>query len=172
MPMYVALTGTPGTGKTSAAKILRERGLIITTVEELATKHGALEIVDGEKEVDTEKLRKAICESPETIIVVGHLSHNLPNGLCIILRCHPEVIRKRLGTRNYSREKVLENLEAEAVDVILMEAIETCENVCEVDTSNLAPEEVAGIIEKIMNGEADKYPPGKVDWSGAVMDWY
>ena len=53
-----------------------------------------------------------------------------------------------------------------------MEAIETCENVCEVDTSNLAPEEVAGIIEKIMNGEADKYPPGKVDWSGAVMDWY
>jgi adenylate kinase len=172
LPMYIALTGTPGTGKTSAAAILAKRGFTTMTVEELAEKHDALETVNGDKEVDTERLAKAMVVSPEKIIIVGHLAHHLPNQICIILRCHPEMMRKRLSKRNYSKEKLLENLEAEAIDIIMTEAIEACENVCEIDTSNLKPDEVANIIEKIMNGDADEYLPGKIDWSGAVMDWY
>jgi len=172
MSMYIALTGTPGTGKSSAAKILADRGHTIITVEELARKHGAIESVEGELEVDTETLSAALAESDETVIIEGHLAHHLPNEICIILRCHPEIMRKRLSKRNYSREKLLDNLEAEAIDIILTEAIEACQNVCEIDTSNLKPDEVANIIEKIMNGDVDEYPPGKIDWSGAVMDWY
>jgi adenylate kinase len=172
MPMYIALTGTPGTGKSSAAKILADRGHTIITVEELARKHGAIESVEGDLEVDTETLSAVLVESDKTMIIEGHLAHHLPNGLCIILRCHPEVIRKRLSKRNYSREKLLDNLEAEAIDIILTEAIGACQNVYEIDTSNLKPDEVANAIEKIMNGDADEYSPGKIDWSGAVMDWY
>jgi adenylate kinase len=172
MPMYIALTGTPGTGKSSAAKILADRGHTITTVEELARKHGTIETVEGDLEVDTEALSAAMTEPGETVIIEGHLAHHLPSELCIILRCHPEVIRKRLSKRNYSREKLLGNLEAEAIDTILIEAIEACKNVFEIDTSNFKPDEVANAIEKIMNGDADEYSPGKIDWSGAVMDWY
>ena len=170
--MYIALTGTPGTGKSSAAKVLAKRGFMVKTVEELARQHGAIETVDGELEVDTEKLSTALPEPDGTIIIEGHLSHHLPNELCIILRCHPEEQRKRLLARNYSREKLLDNLEAEAIDIILTEALEAWENVCEVDTSNLSAEGVADAIENIINGKADEYPPGKIDWSGAVMDWY
>ena len=171
-PMYVALTGTPGTGKTSAATILSKRGFAVSTVEELAAQHGALETAEGGKEVDTDKLSKSMPESPQTLIIVGHLAHHLPNDFCIILRCHPEEIRKRLSARNYSREKLMENLEAEAIDVVLTEAIEACETVFEIDTSNVKPEQVANAIENIINGDADEYSPGKIDWSGAVMDWY
>lgn len=170
--MYVALTGTPGTGKTSAARILGKRGRLTVTVEELASRYGALESGSGEKEVDTEKLSAAALEPEETVIVVGHLAHYVPNTVCIILRCHPAAIKERLSSRGYTREKLLENMEAEAVDIILSEAIEAWENVFEVDTTDLEPECVADAIEKIINGDADEYSPGKIDWSGAVMDWY
>ena len=170
--MYIALTGTPGTGKTSVAKILAKRGFSTVTVEELAEKHAALETVEGDKEVDTEKLTVSVSEPSETIIVVGHLAHYVPNTVCIILRCHPAKIKGRLSAREYSKEKVLENMEAEAIDIILIEALEAWENVFEVDTSELNPEGVADAIEKIINGNTDEYSPGKIDWSGAVMDWY
>lgn len=170
--MYIALTGTPGTGKTSVAKILADRGHSIATVEEIAAKHDALETVEGEKEIDTVKLSAAVFEPHETVIVVGHLAHYIPNTVCIILRCHPNRMKQRLSSRNYSKEKVLENMEAEAIDIILTEALEAWDNVFEIDTSDLAPELVADAIEKIINGNADEYSPGKIDWSGAVMDWY
>jgi adenylate kinase len=170
--MYVALTGTPGTGKTSASKILAKRGHSTITVEELASRYGAIESVGLEKEVDTEKLLAAVSEPAGTVIVVGHLAHYVPNTLCIILRCHPETIRKRLSSRNYAKEKVMENMEAEAIDIILTEALEAWQNVFEVDTTGLSPESVADAIERIMNGDAVEYSPGKIDWSGAVMDWY
>jgi len=170
--MYIALTGTPGTGKSSAAKILARKGYIVRTVEELARAHGAAEDAGNEVEVDTEKLAAAMVASDGTVIIEGHLAHHLPNDLCIILRCHPEILRRRLEFRDYSREKLLENMEAEAIDIILAEALEICGNVCEMDTSEMSAESVAAAIENIMNGDADKYPPGKIDWSGAVMDWY
>lgn len=170
--MYVALTGTPGTGKSSAAKLLAKRGHAVRTVEELARLHGAASGPAGDVEVDVEKLAAALPEPAGTVIIEGHLAHLLPNGLCIILRCHPEELRKRLGLRDYSREKLLENLEAEAIDVILQEALEACDPVAEIDTTGLGREAVADAIESIINGKADEYPPGKIDWSGAVMDWY
>jgi adenylate kinase len=170
--MYIALTGTPGTGKTGAAKLLAERGFTVRTVEELAREHGAAEQDGDELEVDTEKLSLAVSEPKELVILEGHLAHYLPNTVCIILRCHPEELRKRLFKRKYSDSKLLENMEAEAIDIILTEALEMWENVFEIDTSAMSPEKVADAIESIINGKVDEYSPGKIDWSGAVMDWY
>lgn len=170
--MYIALTGTPGTGKSSAAKILESRGYAVVTVEELARKHDAIERVNGDLEVDTDKLAGALQITEETVIIEGHLAHNLPNHVCIILRCHPEVMRVRLSSRGYPREKLLANLEAEAIDIILTEALEMWENAFEINTSGMSPENVADAIESIINGKVNEYSPGKIDWSGAVMDWY
>jgi adenylate kinase len=170
--MYVALTGTPGTGKTTAAAILARRGHATVTLEELAARHGALKVKGEEKEVDTVKLAAEASEPADTTIVVGHLAHFVPNTVCIILRCHPNGIKERLSPRNYSKEKLLENMEAEAVDIILTEALEAWENVYEIDTTDLEPEAVADAIERIMNGDCVEYSPGRIDWSGAVMDWY
>ena len=170
--MYIILTGTPGTGKTTAAKILVSRGHSIMTVEELAREHDCLEEVDGELEVDVERLAKIVEQPQETVILEGHLAHFIPGRMNIVMRCHPEIIRKRLEARKYSAEKVRQNVEAEAIDLILSESIDRCHLVFEIDATELSPERTADAIERIMNMEIDDYSPGKVDWSMVVMDWY
>ena len=170
--MYIILTGTPGTGKTTIAKTLATRGYATITVEELARKHNCLEEVDGDLEVDVEKLAKAISQPEDEIILEGHLAHFMPGRMNIVLRCHPDTIRKRLEARKYDAKKVQENVEAEAIDLILSECIKKCLFVFEIDASELSPENIADSIERIMNGEVDDYSPGKVDWSKVVMDWY
>jgi len=170
--MFVDLTGTPGTGKTTAVKILASRGYATITVEELAGEHDCLEEIDGEWEIDVKKLAGSVRQPTENTILDGHLSHYVPGRFCIVLRCDPNIIWERLEARGYAPEKVRENVEAEAIDLILSEAIEHCLFVFEIDTTDLSPEETADAIERIMNDDVDDYSPGKVDWSKVVMDWY
>ncbi len=89
-----------------------------------------------------------------------------------MLRCHPDLLRTRLEERGYTDEKVRENVEAEAIDLILVEALDACERVFEIDATALTPEAVADSIERIINGKGDDYLPGRVDWSQVVSDWY
>ena len=60
-------------------------------------------------------------------------------------------------------------MEAEALDVILSEAVEIhgMRKVFEVDTTDRSVEEVAEIVEGLIRGKVDKenYRPGKIDWS-------
>jgi adenylate kinase len=60
-------------------------------------------------------------------------------------------------------EKTRENLEAEALDVILVEAVEFCSRVDEIDTTGRSPPEVAELVTRIIKGELVQ-PPGQVDW--------
>lgn len=170
--MYIILTGTPGTGKTSTAGILASRGHPTITMEELARQHGCIQEIDGELEIDVERLAGTISQPKEDIVLEGHLAHFVPGRMNIVLRCHPDTLGKRLEARGYSREKVRENMEAEAIDLILAEAMDRCLFVFEIDASKLSPDDIADAIESIMNGKIDDYSPGKVDWSMAVMDWY
>ena len=172
--MIVALTGTPGTGKSSVAEELKRRGYRVESVNELADKFGCVVgIEDNVRIVDVERLAEEIEHlRGEMIIVEGHLSHLLNPDVTIVLRCHPEKLKKRLENRGWRKEKVLENLEAEIVDSILMEAMGN-RKVYEIDATDLMPKELADIIEKILkNGEEykEKYRPGKIDWIMEVGD--
>ncbi len=167
--MRIALTGTPGTGKSTVSRILAGRYRILS-VKELAEKHGCAEKEGDELLVDVDCLREKIgCED---CIIEGHLSHLLYPDLIIVLRAHPEVLRKRLEDRNYSHEKLMENLEAEAIDVILEEAMETGRPVYEIDTTEISPEEVAERIERIINGKGEEFRPGRIDFSEVILSWY
>jgi adenylate kinase len=103
-------------------------------------------------------------------ILEGHISHLLPVDRIIVLRASPEVLRKRLEARGWSKAKIEENLEAEALDVILVEALERSDevDVYEVDTTAMSPEMVADAIKQIIAG-TDKYKPGSVDFSEAYF---
>ncbi len=171
----VAITGTPGTGKTTVAKILRERGYTVLSVNELAEK---LDCIVGEDEgckiVDVERLREKINSVlPNGIVFLeGHLSHLLNPKKVIVLRCNPLELKRRLESKGWSEEKVLENVEAELIDSILVEALELCDEVYEIDTTSLSPEEVANAIEGIVSGEnVEKFRPGKIDWIAIVEDY-
>ncbi len=173
--MIVALTGTPGTGKSSVAEELRRRGYRVESVNELADKFGCvMGIEDDVRIVDVERLAEEIehLRGEEITIVEGHLSHLLNPDVTIVLRCHPEKLKKRLESRGWRKDKVLENLEAEIVDSILMEAMGN-RKLYEIDATDMTPQELADVIEEILkDGEEnkDRYRPGKIDWIMEVGD--
>ncbi|WP_456370633.1 adenylate kinase family protein [Geoglobus sp.] len=164
-----AITGTPGVGKTSVANVLRERGYRVIHVNEIAEQHGCLYEDDGELVIDLDELVERFSEDEfNADFVEGHLSHHI-SAKCVVLRCNPVELRRRMGEKGWSSEKILENLEAEIIDYILVEALEVCEEVHEIDTTSKSPEEVADIIEKIVRGE-ESHPPGRVDWISELGD--
>ncbi len=183
MPRTAALTGTPGTGKTTLQRAASEAGWSTIDVSELARLGGAVTGRDegrGVDEVDARRLRSAWkAELPrhaatERVLLVGHLSHLLPCDLIVVLRTSPEVLRARLEERGYPPAKVRENVEAEAVDVVLLEALEADppEGVHELDTSSDAPERTAEVLLAVLEGTDKDHGAGRIDWSEEVLGWY
>lgn len=108
------------------------------------------------------------------IILESHMAHYIAD-LVIVLRAYPPELKKRLATRGYSEAKLDENAEAEALDVILVEAFEWCEKVFEVNTTDRTSEESATdveiIIDHLLSGseqELEAYKPGSLDWIDSV----
>lgn len=124
------------------------------------------------KEVDVDKLAESVARMEEDALIEGHLSHLLGVDVAIVLRCSPRILKKRLIGKGWSEAKIMENLEAEAVDVILIEALESAPVVCEVDVTDMSVQDAACAVEEILAGESEKYPVGDVDWSQEVLDWF
>ncbi len=169
--MQIALTGTPGTGKTTVAGLLPYRIIDINALVK-----GGLNLgVDPERgclEADMDALLRSLKEmemdAEEISILEGHFSHCFVDW-AIVLRLTPAKLRERLEARGYSKSKIKENLEAEALDLILAESVESCSRVDEIDTTGRSPEEVAGLIIKIIKGDLT-LPPGQVDWLEDYLD--
>ena len=79
---------------------------------------------------------------------------------------------KRLEKRNYSKDKIRENLEAEAMNIIYSEAKDNIgeERIFEFDTTKNLIENNANILEKFMNGNIKLEET--FDYSERIMDWY
>lgn len=174
--MLIALTGTPGTGKSTVAAILQTRGNKVLSVNELAESMGCMRGTDERRrsiEVDTDCLSRIdLSAYPSGSIFEGHLAHYLSVDLLIVLRTSPNLLKKRLSERGWGPEKIRENMEAEACDVILLEALDLNREVYEVDTTEKSPESAAADVERIMAGQTEDYLPGKTDWSEEVLSWY
>ncbi|UCH58000.1 MAG: hypothetical protein JSV18_03620, partial [Candidatus Bathyarchaeota archaeon] len=120
-------------------------------------------------EILTERLA-ALLERHETPMVVeGHYACDaVPSNLvshAFVLRKAPWRLREELAARGYAEEKVRENVEAELVDVCLVEAVEALgpELVCEIDATDRPPAEVAEEILSIVQGRGP-CRRGEIDW--------
>ncbi len=167
--MTAALTGTPGVGKTKTAALLRERGYSVIDLNDFIEKNGFKKIKDVPRdtyEVDISVLRNIFKEkAPVCDIVEGHLSHHLGLSPIIILRCSPEILRKRMSSKDWHQKKIEENLMAEMLDVILLESVTYSKKVYEIDTTEMTLLKVAGAVEDILEGRIERYVPGHTDWS-------
>lgn len=168
--MLIALTGTPGTGKSTVADELVKRGHPVIRATDTI---GPYILEEDESRdahvVDVERWRD---EFPSYEgVVEGHLTHLLDATHVIVLRCRPDILKSRLISRGYHAAKVAENVEAELLDVILIEAMEehTPEMIYEIDATDMSVAEVADMIEGIITGDV---PPrqGIVDWLTLCAD--
>jgi len=181
--MLIGLTGTPGTGKTSVSKFLeRKRHWKVIHLNEMIKEEHLYTEIDEERDAviaDMELVRQRLKEmingkENELIILESHLAHYIAD-IVIVLRLYPAELKIRLEERGYSEEKIRENIEAEALDVILVEAFEWCKNVFEINTTGKSIEETGQHIEKIvdhiLSGSEEElldYKPGSIDWIDLV----
>ncbi len=173
--MIISISGTPGTGKTKAARLLgRKMKANIIPLKALCKdisckydKKRKTKIVDI-KDLQQSASKKII--KNKINIIEGHLSHFLKADVIVILRTNPIVLEKRLKKRKWRKSKIKENVMAEFLDEITTEAIEKHgrKKVFEIDASRTSEKKAAGIIAKILakKGEVlNKYRAGRIDWS-------
>ncbi|MEE8358857.1 MAG: adenylate kinase family protein [Candidatus Hydrothermarchaeales archaeon] len=166
--MIILITGTPGTGKSSTVRSLSKKiNKELISINDLEGIYTGVDEERGSNIVDMKLLQDKLQDMIKgDTIIEGHLSHLLPFGdIVIVLRTHPEELRGRLKERGFGKDKIQENLEAEALDVCLIEALENHREVYEINTTEKSPEETATAITKILGGKTDEFRPGKFDWS-------
>ncbi|AHF99505.1 adenylate kinase [Halostagnicola larsenii XH-48] len=183
--MRVAVTGTPGTGKTTATNALATRvAEEDSAADSFSIGDSTLEVVhlndvlEDEAlytEVDEDRQSKVAdmdalgewLEGTDDALIESHLAHHFDADRVAVLRCEPETLETRLTERGETAEKASENAESEALDVILGEAVDRhgLESVYEIDTTNRTPEAVADALEAVVIGEREP-SAGDVDFMG------
>jgi adenylate kinase len=185
--MIIGLSGTPGTGKTTVSKLLKGAGFVVMDINEIAKKQHLLKSFDENRqtyEIDLKGVNNfikkrynemKISEESKPLILDGHVAHLLKIlNKVIVLRCHPEELKSRLSNKNWPPNKIHENMEAEALDVIIIEALEKYgEDITfEIDTTNIKPQKIVDKIIKIIGGDTQDFKPGNIDWSEEILKWY
>ncbi len=154
--MRVAVTGTPGTGKTTATRGL-STDLEVVHLNDLVTEEGLTTGHDDDRDsaiVDMEAVAEWL-DGREEICFESHLAHYFEADRVVVLRCHPDTLEDRLD--DHTEESITENAESEALDVILGEAVERhgTDRIYEIDTTDRAPADVAEAIEAVIEGRRE-----------------
>jgi adenylate kinase len=166
----IGVTGTPGTGKKTVSPLLAS--LLHKKLVDINSLARARWLPDksGEIVVDLKVLRRELKDVDPDSLVSGHLLPELADPRRVefvaVLRCNPTVLRERLIARGYPGGKVVDNLEAELVGVVLDAAVRRfgSAKVHEYDTSRAAPSSVARRIAKDYRAGSAQAGPW-IDWT-------
>ncbi|MGC8580811.1 MAG: adenylate kinase family protein [Thermoplasmata archaeon] len=164
--MRVGITGTPGVGKS-------------TVLNAIDTKMNKVHLSDWAREFyrsSNEEIEVCIDDmvsyfsSYDNTIFEGHLAHYLPLDKVIVLRCDPVLLKERYMSRQYPNKKIIDNLECEALDLILIESINIHgkEKIYEYDTTKKTIKEVGDYIQSVIDGKANPQV-GIVDRSEYIL---
>ena len=171
-PTRLAVTGTPGTGKTTATEQLAaDIDAEIIHLNDAIREFDLYSERDADRDslvTDLDAVRDHLGEW--TGILESHLAHHVDADRVVVLRCEPSVLEARLLERGDPAEKARENAESEALDVVLSEAVDRHgpDAVYEIDTTDRAPEWVASEIRAIRRGDREP-TAGTVDFTGYLV---
>ncbi|MFX0060564.1 MAG: adenylate kinase family protein [Candidatus Hermodarchaeota archaeon] len=159
----IYICGTPGTGKTTIAKIFSGKyKLKYIEINDLILEKDlylGIDILRNSLIIDEELLTAHLDEvilSTPRLCLVGHpIMLSEPTKRIIdeifLFRCSPEVLRKRLQERKYSRSKIEENIEAEIMDIVKEDAKEVFgRDIVEVDTTTQSIQETILFIQQVL----------------------
>lgn len=179
----LALTGVPGTGKSTIAAALALRGVGVVDLNEFARARGLLRERDaarGSFVVDMDELADALHRAllvldDEVVVVEGHFAHEMDVHAVVLLRCEPMVLYERLKRRGWPEAKVRENVEAEALDVLAQEVLDSGVPAVELDVTRLGVEEAAAAVSRF----AERSPKalkgravGSAAWRVESIPWF
>ena len=180
-PMSViVIGGSPGTGKTKVAKILGSKlSVEVISLGQLADESGCITAEDKARQTGiinedclVDVLDELTDDKSKSMVIEGHYIDLVPSSAVqwvFILRTHPETLKMRLSERNYSIEKVTENVEAEVIGVCQLDALDAFgeARVFEIDTTDLSAPETAENIENLMKERSE---PVRIDWMAMLEE--
>jgi len=174
----LVITGNPGVGKhTTAFELKKILDLVLIDINDLAVQHHAF-LQTPNLEIDSRKIvdiiESKLGESQRTVIV-GHLAPYVLKkewiDLTIVLRRSPYAILSTLESRNYSVEKIRENVASEILGVILYDSVQCFgkEKIAELDTTQTTSAEICEEIISLIKGNTGR-KIGVVDWLSLVNE--
>ncbi|QEE14927.1 adenylate kinase family protein [Promethearchaeum syntrophicum] len=179
------LSGTPGTGKTTVAKKLKDNNFSIISLGDFVIQNNLFCEEDKKRDtkiIDEEKINSFFSKYLSNnkfsipIIIESHYADiiDLPCEIAIILRCHPQILEKRLQSRNYSPEKIRENIQAELLGDSTSHMLEREDliekgSIFEINSSNLTIEETANKIAEIIQ-KPENFQDLKAGWLSWLSD--
>lgn len=170
--MSIVITGNPGVGKhTIAKKISQKLNFPIIDINILAKESEVIEKQKNVIDVDTIKLASIIKKIKlDEKIIVGHLAPYVVEknqvNLAIILRRNPYHLETVYKERDYSEEKIKENVGSEILGVITHDTMEKYEEKAfQIDVSEKNIEQV---VERVLEIISKKENNEQVDWLDLV----
>jgi adenylate kinase len=176
------ITGNPGVGKHTSAKIIAERiDAEIIDINDVAIDNNATgNNTDLGLDVDVKKLVRLLeklLKTKRDLVLVGHLAPYVlkPAGisLVVVLRRSPYELEKTLKKRGYSVDKVRENIASEILGTSLYDSLKTFgkRKVAEFDTTGKSPKETADeILAALQKKPKSKPKLLGIDWLTLVSE--
>lgn len=156
----IIITGTPGTGKTSHAQLLKEQipELELVDILKVARENNCITGYDEERKsqiVDEDRVVDALEDAIEAggLIVDWHVCDAFPESqidLVIVLRADTDKVYDRLKARGYADSKIQENLDAEIMEVVLNDAREQYDEDVIVELASNNAEDVQSNVDRIV----------------------
>jgi adenylate kinase len=173
----LVITGNPGVGKHTSAKIIAEMiNAEIIDINQVAIDNNATgKKTDLGLDVDVKRLirllEKLLKTKKRDVVIVGHLAPYVlkPAGISLVavLRRSPYELEKTLKKRGYSVDKVRENVASEILGTSLYDSLKTFgkRKVAEFDTTGKSPEETADeILTTLQKNTKSKPKLLGIDW--------
>lgn len=174
--MKIAVVGVPGTGKTAFSKCISDAlGLYYVSLNDIVIKNKLYAKYDRDRECYVIDVKKAMAfliryldELKDNYIIEGHAVLDVVPcsyiDKCVVLRCNPYELWARLEERGYSRSKIMENVQAEILDIIYAEALRRCgrEKVIQLDVTENVISACRKFLDSLLKGAPLK--SDHVDW--------